>query len=343
MARGQHVSGPPRDNWGWMAAFILGAGFNADAAAEAGRQPHDSGYPLVGDMLRLCFGLPEVPSGKSIEDLFSEALERRDYGPITKLADRLRSADYYIANALVRAERPNCYQRFFQRFQDSHFLTFNYDSLPETFLFRLRRWYPSDGYGVRVVARVPPGSERLAKMTSTALMLHLHGSLCIRTSEYEARREPGGSIAWMTERDEPRYAFDPSSISANFAPFDRDVGIDDVEDRIIAPVPDKSKGLKEAFIRDTYNKAEAVLRNSDTVVTIGYSFNQHDRASYQRLLRALGEYPGRKLLLVSPDAGTVADAIRPAYPKLAIIPLERTFKQWASAAFPGFHSSAIRP
>jgi hypothetical protein len=75
-----------------MATFILGAGFNADAAAEAGCQQRDSGYPLVGDTLRLCFDLTEVPSGKSIEDLFSKALERRDYGPIAKLAKRLRYA-----------------------------------------------------------------------------------------------------------------------------------------------------------------------------------------------------------------------------------------------------------
>jgi hypothetical protein len=317
-----------------MVTFILGAGFNADAAAEAGRQQHDSGYPLVGDTLRLCFDLPEIPSGKSIEDLFSEALERRGYGPITRLAERLRSADYYLATALAKAEKLNCYQQFFQRFPDSHFLTFNYDSLPETFLFRLGRWYPRDGYGVRVTAHLPPGSEEFAGKTSSALVLHLHGSLCIRTSEYEARRKPGETIAWLTQRDEPRYGFDPSSISANFAPFDRDVGADDIEERIIAPVPDKSKGLKQGFIRATYTKALAMLRDSDIVVAVGYSFNAHDRGSYQTLLDAVRVSKGRKLLVVSPDADTVAKAIRLGFPNLAIDPLKATFKQWVMASLP---------
>src|SRR5207244_6299312 len=134
------------------------------------------------------------------------------------------------------------------------------------------------------------------------------------TSEYEAWRKPGETIAWLTERDEPRYAFDPASISANFTPFDRDVGADDVEDRIIAPVPDKSQGLKLVFIRDTYAKAVAGLRDSGTVVAIGYSFNPHDRGSYQTLLDALHESRGRKLLVVAPDADTVVKAIRAGFP-----------------------------
>jgi hypothetical protein len=320
-----------------MPTFVLGAGFNADAAGEAGRQQLDSGYPLVSDTLRLCFDLPRIPEGKSIEDLFSDALERRDYGPIAKLAHRLRSADHYVANALARAERVNCYQRFFRAFPDSNFLTFNYDSLPETFLFRLGRWYPRDGYGVRVTAHLPPGSEKFADKTSSALVLHLHGSLCISTSEYEALRKPGQDIAWLTVRSEPRYAFDPSCISGNFAPFDRDVESDDAADRIIAPIPDKSHGLKEVFIRDTYTKAVAMVRDSDAVVAIGYSFNAHDRASYQKLLDALCESKARRLLLVSPDADTVAEAIRPGFPDLSIEPCEATFKQWVEASFPSLH------
>jgi hypothetical protein len=288
-------------------------------------------YPLVAETLRLCFNLGALPAGKSIEDLFADAL---DNGPIRTLAARLMEADYRIANRLASAGMPNSYQRFFDAFPDASFLTFNYDSLPETFLYRLGRWYPHDGYGVRVAADLPPGAEALAEKKSSALVLHLHGSLCVRTSEYETRRKPGETMAWLAERDEPLYAFDPSSISANFAPFVRAVGADDVEDRIIAPVPDKSVGLKEAFIRDTYSKAEAVLRNSDTVVTIGYSFNQHDRASYQRLLSVYGESPGRKLVLVSPDAGIVAAAIQPTFPTLTIVPLDRTYAVDESG-FPG--------
>ena len=121
-------------------------------------------------------------------------------------------------------------------------------------------------------------------------------------------------MAILTERDEPQYAFDPSSISENFAPFDRDVGADDVENRIIAPVRDKSQGLKQAFISATYTKAEALVRDSDMVVAIGYSFNAHDRGSYQTLLYALSESKGKRLLVLSPDAGTIAGTLRVGFP-----------------------------
>lgn len=101
----------------------------------------DAGYPLVGDTARLCFGLTKVPPGKSIEDLFSDAAGRNDYCPLKKLAECFRKADYYLAIRLA-GEQSNCYHKFFRGFAGSNFLTFNYDSPPETFVFRLGRWYP---------------------------------------------------------------------------------------------------------------------------------------------------------------------------------------------------------
>jgi hypothetical protein len=324
-----------------MPIFILGAGFNADATVEAGlfadslsgRYRIDCSYPLVGDTMRLCFGLDRLPAGKSVEDLFAEA---RDDGPLKLLAKRLQYADSRIARHLASDECQNSYRRFFAAFPASNFLTFNYDSLPETFLFRLGSWYPRDGYGMAVSVTLPPGEEDFTGRRSSAQVLHLHGSLCIRTSECEARREPGQAMAMVMERDKPLYAFAPASISDNFAPFLHDAREDDVEDRIIAPVPDKSTGLRQPFVRDTYTKAKAMVRASDTIVTIGYSFNPHDRASYEPLLRALSESTGRKLLVVSPDAAIIADALRAAFPNaFSIEPLKVTFKKWVADQFPG--------
>lgn len=127
--------------------FLLGAGFNLDARDEAGTIPVDSPYgpdqidaeyPLVADTARLCFGLTKVPPGKSIEDLFSDAAGRNDYCPLKKLAECFRKADYYLAIRLA-GEQSNCYHKFFRGFAGSNFLTFNYDSPPETFVFRLGR------------------------------------------------------------------------------------------------------------------------------------------------------------------------------------------------------------
>jgi hypothetical protein len=326
-----------------MPTFILGAGFNADATAEAGplfaeglyrgRYQIDCSYPLVNDTIQLCFG-PKTTCA-SVEHLFSEALERGDYEPIRKLAERLRYADFRIANALASDENANSYQTFFRAFSDSKFLTFNYDSLPETLLFRQGCWYPRDGYGLEVRASLGPSAGEYANKKSVALVLHLHGSLSIRTSEYEIQRERGHETPLLTELDEPLYGFDPSSISGTFAPFNRDVGADDVEDRIIAPVPDKSSGLNQAFIRETYTNALFLARNSDVIIAIGYSFNPHDRASYQPLLHALEESNGRRLVVVSPDAEAVASTLRQNFPALRIEPLVSTFKQWVEASFPG--------
>jgi hypothetical protein len=50
---------------------------------------------------------------------------------------------------------------------------------------------------------------------------------------------------------------------------------------------------------------------------------------------ALCESPGKKLLVVSPEAGTIANAIRPAFPRLSIEAVGATLKQWVDASFPG--------
>jgi hypothetical protein len=332
---------------GWMPVFLLGAGFNVDANDETGPvfgEPLQGGryqiecrYPLVGEMARLCFDLTEIPAGKSIEELFSLALERHDYVPLIRLADRLREADYRIAFQLASTDRTNCYQRFFDAFPTCNFFTFNYDSLPETFLFCRKRWYPLDGYGVAVTAHLPPLSDEFSVKPSTSVVLHFHGSLCIRTSEYSPKRSEGSAIAWLTERERPAYLFDPASISANFAPYHRVAGADDIEDRIIAPVPDKSAGLAQAvFVRETYKKALELLHDSTgTIVSIGYSFNGHDGASYEPVLRALGETRDRRLVLVSPDAVQVAKMLRGQFPAITIVPVALTFKAWVLASFSG--------
>ena len=74
------------------------------------------------------------------------------------------------------------------------------------------------------------------------------------------------------------------SIPSSFSPFRRRPGDFDIEDRIIAPVTDKSEGLKQDFVRAAYRKACGFVRASGTVVAIGYSFNPHDQGSYRQLL-----------------------------------------------------------
>jgi len=140
--------------------FLLGAGFNADAGPEICAEDGQWCYPLVGDLLRICFELDVPPAGQSIEDLFQAAQEDRNSQPVERLVDCLMKADHRLGSSL-RDERDlrcrnSCYWRFFKRFGRSHFLTFNYDSLPEMFLLQQKSWYPQDGFGVPVKARVLP-------------------------------------------------------------------------------------------------------------------------------------------------------------------------------------------
>lgn len=316
-----------------------------DAAAEAGPFYEESpyvgrfrvncAYPLVSDTLGECFNLTALPAGKSVEDLFAGALAEGNYDPLEKLAGRLRTADHYIAYRIAQHEKAGTYRRFFEAFACSSFLTFNYDSLPETILHSLGLWYPHDGYGVPVAALLPPGKEHLAERKSSAFVLHLHGSLCIATSETEVRRRPGETMRWLAPRDRPLFTFDASSNGTNFPPYQRAPGGDHARNRVVAPVPDKSQGLSESFIRAIYARAEALLWDSEIAVAIGYSFNQHDLASYQPLLCALSRSTTRRLLLIAPDADAIAPGLRSSSPGLDIEPLKATFKQWVDRSFPG--------
>ena len=70
--------------------FLLGAGFNCDATSEAClNKPFPSGlppkYPLVSDLLDVCFGLDALPPGKSVEDLFQDNIKNGDRKPLEKL------------------------------------------------------------------------------------------------------------------------------------------------------------------------------------------------------------------------------------------------------------------
>jgi hypothetical protein len=128
------------------------------------------------------------------------------------------------------ANRENCFGRFFDAFESRPLPTFNYDSLPETILFHRGLWFPHDGYGLlRAVAHLPPGSGEFANSESVSVVLHLHGNLCIPTSEFRATRTEAQGMTWTTEREEPRYSFDPGPIGPTFAPFQCEAGSDDIE------------------------------------------------------------------------------------------------------------------
>ncbi len=315
--------------------FLLGAGFNADVKAES-HSIDGVAYPLAGDLARICF--PSLTEVQSVEDLFNDAQKNDNREPIRRLADCLMKADYDFVDRILPGAKRNCYSRFFERFAGSQYLTFNYDSLPELFLFHQNLWYPHDGYGVPVDCEIYPTDAHLKNRSSTSLVLHLHGSLCLYASHYRFEEVPGEKLASLKERGQPQFRFDPDKITRLFRPYQRVLPNHDwdlPESRVLAPVPDKAQGLKGEFITEVYERADQLLRSSAIpLVAIGYSFNPHDRASYNPLFTSL-ESGSSSVLLISPDAMRMQGRLSREFPGVDFKPLEHTLRSWVQADFPG--------
>lgn len=326
--------------------FLLGAGFNKDAKQEAGPviKEHfymgeykiDCQYPLLNDLIRICFEKESVGAGISIEECFATALKEKNYKPLRRLYDTLMNADYYlIPKLLPDGDNPNnCYARFFEHYNKSSFLTFNYDSMPEIFLLTMGQWHPHDGYGVPV--EVVDINHQNCQ--SSNLVLHLHGSLCIYKTEFDLVPVPGSHIQRVFLKEKPDYIFDPESISSLFSPYNRPplrmTGYEPIEFRVIAPVPDKAEGFRQKFIRDVCSRARQLICESDELIAIGYNFSPYDKSSYHYLLEELGTCEKARALLVSPSATEIEERLKNEYPKIDWQSISMTFKTWVEAGFP---------
>ena len=260
--------------------FLIGAGFNADAGAEVGSSESHR-YPLLSNLSSL---FPDFdPTHHSIEDCFSEAIQAHNRKPQEALCDWLMGADFYVASQLRAGEQrvDNAYLAFLNHFLNASFLTFNYDSLLEILLFSLKRWLPEGGYGVPI--RSPSQDVAELPLQSQTLVLHLHGSLCIYPQDFAMIPSGHGPLLTLTQREQPDFVFDPSEIGGLFPGYEcNDSKLDYryLDERIIAPVPNKALGLTRSFVRSVYDRAREILKRTTTVVVIGYSFSSHDRNSY---------------------------------------------------------------
>lgn len=326
-----------------MAVFLLGAGFNADATAEAGPIYGPSigtyqipcGYPLLADLPRICFERESLAPDESVEHLLAEAQANGQRTPLERLFRAIMRADYYLVPEITRQDSGNCYARFFDRFQNAQFLTFNYDSLVDLFLFRRGLWFPEDGYGVPVLAdrsgaAPPPGSSK-------SLVLHLHGTFCLYISDHQFIDRTGGGVEWYEDVNPPRYVFDPHSISNLFRPYRRTMptfGYEPGERRVVAPVPDKTTGLQGQFVQRMYQRAEELLDVADVLITIGYGFGPNDEASHIPLLPALQRAKAPRLVIVDPAANSIAARLQPRMPNTNVCALDWTLKQWVERDCP---------
>jgi hypothetical protein len=94
--------------------FLLGAGFNKDAKNEAGKiighsiykgdYEIECGYPLIDELYRICFHDTKRNPTISIEDLFADAIKKREFKPLQRLYNTIMEADYYIITAQIFCE-----------------------------------------------------------------------------------------------------------------------------------------------------------------------------------------------------------------------------------------------
>lgn len=333
--------------------FLLGAGFNKDAKNEAGEIIEHSiykgdyeiecGYPLRDELYRICFHDKEINASISIENLFADAIKKRELEPLQHLYDTIMKADYFIINKLL-SEKPDtsCYSKFFKNFLEASFLTFNYDSLPEVFLFNLKRWSPHDGYGVPVETEFAWSAfNKYTKQNSKSFILHLHGSLCIYTHDVEFSSSSISNVAMIKLKEQPEFIFDPDSITDLFHPYSRVLpkigSYEPIEMRVIAPVPDKTEGLKNAFIEQIYSKAKELLNASEVLVVIGYNFSANDKSSYHPLLDHVSNNWNGKIVIVSPNAKDIEKRLRSEYSSIKWLSVNATFKEWVDAGYIGMN------
>lgn len=328
---------------GCSSIFLLGAGFNVDAASEAGFPnvsfPRaNAHYPMIGDLLEPCFGITALPPEKSIEDMFQDSFDRNDPKPFDVLCEKLMEADCYITPRIKRggSHSRNVYTKFLEDYPESPLLTYNYDSLLEILLLANQTWCPTDGYGIQV--HVTQRTIRKGKQPikqSLRPVLHLHGSLCVYAVTFYIEESHGTGPNMLRFDREPQFLFNPEEIGNCFFPFEKvppGLGYEHTPERVIAPIPNKAKRLNGAFIRSIYDRALIEIKNSNQIITIGYSFSPHDRSSYEVLLRSCN---GKKVLIVSPGSNKLVKRLNSEYPYIEWRAEPKSFKEWVLNDYPG--------
>lgn len=335
--------------------FILGAGFTAEARGLAGEiRGHsiyvgeyeiECGYPLVADLPPICFPETEVASDV-VESRLAESIADGDWEPVKRLCSALQKADHYIAPALLTDSAPgNAYRTFFQRFSDSPFINFNYDSFVEFALLRVGSWSPLGGFGVDVGFEVGFTASEFEPPRSETVVLHPHGSLLVYTSDFTVGPSDGSGFRWLSLKDPADFMFDPHAVGDLFYPYGRVVGgfgySPALTDRVIAPVPEKSDHLTGQFVTEVMRQACDRLKGTDTAVSIGYAFAEYDEASYKGLLDALSEGNGSRLLVISPDAEAIVARLESKGIEIALEPQAGRFSDWVSRGYPGLSEGDI--
>ena len=318
--------------------FLIGAGFNADASGCVKALTETVKYPMTGDLARIAFGADAPPVGSSIEEWFQLALDNGDTNPIVKMCESILRADYYVTQEILgKPTSSDQYAVFLDTFPHSHFLTFNYDGLIEIMLLKRDRWCPKDGFGLPVRADISDLRRRNPpELTSRQRVVHLHGSLYVYARESQLSAPDRAGTQWLSFLEESDFVFDPDMTAHRFVSFERpemDHNYKQTHERIIAPIPNKARHLKQQFVEKSYEVAESIVSEADRLVCIGYSFNGADRQSYSPIV-TLAERRGLPVTVVSPGAAQITHTLQGEF-GIDVQTYGGTFEAWAQAGFPG--------
>lgn len=312
--------------------FIIGAGFNVDARRSGIQSTVECRYPLMSDIAMECFGIEDA---ESVEQLFQDAINSKNQAPLECFFDdMIMKADYYLAGSMVDDAR-NIYNVFLDRYPQSDFITFNYDSLIEILLMRKRRWRPDNGYGVCVKVGFDGDAQiRDYDYNTSNLVLHLHGTLAVATQETFI--DPGAlnGVDELKLLDEPQFSFDPDSIGFLFPRIARTLSSPSHEytwERCIAPVPEKASQFVRPFINRVREAARQAAKDSSCAVSIGYRFSESDSDSFNFLLQELHQQ-SRTLYVVDPSADEICTRLESIY-RIRCVPMSISFLDWAGTSW----------
>ena len=228
---------------------------------------------------------------------------------IAALASELRKNFHArVSSAVVLARHRRLLLRFGAHLVESraHVVTFNYDDIIDQYLWRVHEitnvpdppipyWHPDGGYGFFCRPASLTVEERSMFMDQTAMqLLKLHGSFNWRVRRGTPSIAPVDSIMHFEEW--LPYASELGSPT----PANTDIELHlDPEPLWVPPVLLKSAVAQQPVLGLVWHRAFQVLRATEQVVFIGYSFPLTDIAVRTLFEEALEDLPPGNIAVVS--------------------------------------------
>jgi hypothetical protein len=295
-----------REKWGvWLFAWLNGLEdrFNKPPYLNRGDTVEPPGFPWNLEVLLTQIDVARMAPVERV--IVREGGERvsQDAGQLFKIgADPggLRgSISTYLSLSLTGPyPESDLLNRFIGRIDPSDsIVTFNYDLVLESALFRQNRWNPADGYGI-TFDNVRPLSN--GDSPSQVQVHKLHGSLNWEIDEYP----PG--LRLRSCYDDLSEVFEGCSLWKYKWP------------RLDEPyqgahhymwmLPSFVKTFDQPQMYEVWRNATEAMRRSDEIVLIGYSLPEADSAA--KVLFATATRPGKCWIVVDPSHALVTERLR---------------------------------